>query len=206
MIASNTALKQMIDRKPQTLEELKSCKLDGFYESKYLRFGNDFLKSIAETINSNNEQKNSKVEEDKQSTNNVWENDTIDADLSRIGDEVEKQLKSLGGSELEENNVESELDLLLADLQTVQQEINNEQSNCDSQSTATQPSATSYNILMLKNKPIYEYEDDSSDEDDSYNKKIINIKTHDDIKPETSSTHNPIQKHRVLPAWMQAKH
>ncbi|XP_065365736.1 bifunctional 3'-5' exonuclease/ATP-dependent helicase WRN-like [Calliphora vicina] len=209
MIASNIALNQIIESKPKNLEELRACKLDGFYEAKYLRFGNEFLKCIHKTTNSSHEseQKISKAEEtvvssDGLSNDDLWENESIDADLSQIGDEIEKQLQSSGTKDIEGTN--SELDLLLADLQKIENESQPEKSNCESIAAIAKPSAISATSLILKRKPVYQYED-SSDEDDNNNNEILNTKAHNTIKQETSNTSKPIQKHRVLPAWMQTK-
>lgn len=219
MIASNIALNQIIQSKPNTLEELRSCKLDGFYEAKYLRFGNEFLKCIQETINkctecqhsennnNNSEEKDALETNEKHSNDELWENESIDADLSQIGDEVEKQLQSSGSIIMEDNNGESELDLLLADLETVQKENLNENSNDKPQSSTDKKSNIHATSLMLKRKPIYQYED-SSDEDDSENKpeEVKNSNTtHISIKAEVSNTSKPIQKQRILPAWMKSK-
>ncbi|XP_037828794.1 Werner syndrome ATP-dependent helicase-like [Lucilia sericata] len=211
MIASNRALNQIIECKPKSIQELRDCKLDGFYEAKYLRFGNEFLGCVQKSMNSNTESQQKMSTMPRETENKIhsnddqlWENESIDADLSQVGDEIEKQLQSSGSKDLEDPNSESELDLLLADLANVQKEINSEESNCESISTTTQPSAINSSLLTLKRKqPIYQY-DDSSDEDDG-NKDILNVKTLDTVKPETSNACNPISKHRVLPAWMRKK-
>ncbi|KAM7349169.1 bifunctional 3'-5' exonuclease/ATP-dependent helicase WRN-like isoform 2-T2 [Cochliomyia hominivorax] len=207
MIASNKAINQIIENKPKTLEDLKACKLDGFYEAKYLRFGNDILKCILKTLNlnlecmqlnTNGEENNLTTMSGSQSNGCLWENESLDVDLSQIGDEVEKQLDSSNSEVMDDANEESELDLLINDLQNVEKE-NNGTFNFDSKS-----STVNINSLMLKRKTIYEYED-SSDDDDSNNYKKINI------CPKENSTNLEIsniittQKQRVLPAWMRSK-
>lgn len=260
MVASNIALDQIVERKPQTLEELRSCKLDGFYEAKYLRFGRDILKCVRET-STENDIKRFKTEEVKTQSqsrdtdslrafwaddatdadlsqistdlekqlpslgpsfykkdgetkettklkshkehpapaSDFWENDSLDAQLCEIGNEVEKQLHSAGPEEDEYSSPKTELDLLLADLQDVQKEIDCRKSNSDSASLSPKKPPISYYSLMLKKKPIYQYEDDSSDDNSDNGSRVV--------KPEvTSNAKTGIQKQRVLPAWMQTKH
>lgn len=216
MIASNIALNQIIQGKPKNVEDLRSCKLDGFYEAKYVRFGNEFIKCIQEAMNSSTEpqllekkceEKDSLVTDEKHSNDKLWENESIDADLSQIGDEVEKQLQSSSSYEMEDNNGESELDLLLADLENVQKENVNDNSDDKTQSLTDKKSNIHATSLMLKRKPIYQYED-SSDEEDSDNKPQETITSNAiqiSVKSEISNISKPIQKPRVLPSWMKSK-
>lgn len=230
MVASNIALNQINEHKPRTMDELKACKLDGFYEAKYIRFGNEFLKCVCDYLSPKDDNKikgqpleqiktnksqiasTSLLSRKRRNSCDLWDEDSDcdDAELSQIGDAVEKQLQtsneSNGNDALEDN---SELDLLLADIEKVQKEIESEKTESPESIQPSPASPTkSPNIkvssLVIQKKPIYQYEDSSDSSDDidgsvseTFDKAPVLFKN-----PEPKSK-TPPKKKRVLPSWMK---
>ncbi|XP_075155051.1 ATP-dependent DNA helicase RecQ-like [Haematobia irritans] len=233
MIASNIALNQINEHKPKTIEDMKACKLDGFYEAKYVRFGIEFLNCVRDYLHPKGNKceitssdkicvtspersetsfdkpnETSDTSRKRRVSDDMWEvdSDINDADLSQIGDTVERQLQTSKESDDQNESFEStELDLLIADIEKVKKETECETDDKRNDSSISYPKSPSIKIdsLVLKKKPIYQYEDssESSEDDDKKNEKENKQKC---VAPEKILS-EPTKKNRKLPLWMQKK-
>ncbi|XP_061389969.1 bifunctional 3'-5' exonuclease/ATP-dependent helicase WRN-like [Musca vetustissima] len=203
MVASNIALNQISEYKPKTMEELRLCKLDGFYEAKYLRFGDAFVKCVRSVMfpEEDNKSKNDQASSNqppprkRRISSDLWEQDSglDDTELSLISDVVEKELNALSQNNYHESIENTELDLLLADIEKTEEEA---KCKTNTDSTTTKIKAAS---LMLKKKPTYQYEDSS---DESCGEKEDGETSN--ICEKTLPTREINDKRtRVLPSWMK---
>uniref|UniRef100_A0A1I8NSF4 ATP-dependent DNA helicase n=1 Tax=Stomoxys calcitrans TaxID=35570 RepID=A0A1I8NSF4_STOCA len=246
MIASNIALNQINEHKPKTVDEMKACKLDGFYEAKYIRFGSAFVKCVCDYVNGTADttikceslpkeqlqnpakveqlQKPAKVEQihkepikvenaldssrKRRLSNDLWGDDSEydDAELSQIGDETEKMLQISKESNSNDESLEStELDLLIADIEKVQKEIESDQ-QINSAASTKSPNIKASSLIIQK-QPIYQYEDSSeSSDDDNGNTPQKTSPIPVVFKTPEKLHKSPVKRSRILPSWMKKSH